>query len=284
MNRKGYDLEELVRMYFDRQGFFALRGISYTYETEQITDIDVWLYGRQSASVRTRAVVDVKSKRSPKAFERILWVRGMQLALGCDRAIVATTDRSARVASFARQQNVALLTKDFLGRLQAKLQMRGRMTLEQFAANVQCYSEHKQDGDWLKRISNAKSALLSLRGYRAFNAAIAEFRFFAERVETRPRHREQALRCAYLTAALACVALDSALECVVYDDQRTRQHAIARGVTYGDASVQDNVDRVLEVIAEGIENGRVIAKRVSDALRGVALLRRRPRGLVRGGM
>ena len=114
MARKGSNLEEVVRTYFDRQGFFALRGVSYRYEDEQVTDIDVWLYGRQSASVRTRTIVDVKNKRSPKAFERILWTRGMQLALGCDRAIVATTDRSAKVARFANQQKVALLTKDFL--------------------------------------------------------------------------------------------------------------------------------------------------------------------------
>jgi hypothetical protein len=66
---------------------------------------------RQSASVRTRTIVDVKDKRSPKAFERVLWARGMQLALGCDRAIVATTDRGAKIVRFAHQQKVGLLTR-----------------------------------------------------------------------------------------------------------------------------------------------------------------------------
>jgi hypothetical protein len=53
MARTGAGLEELVRAYFARQGFFALRGVSHRFEEEEVTDIDAWLYGRQSASVRT---------------------------------------------------------------------------------------------------------------------------------------------------------------------------------------------------------------------------------------
>ena len=70
------------------------------------------------------------------------------------------------------------------------------MTLEQFVSNIQLYKEHKQDGDWLRRISEAKSALVSLPGYPAFNKAISEFRFFAERVETKPHQGNK--RCAAL--------------------------------------------------------------------------------------
>ena len=269
MTQKGPNFEEIVRAFFDWQGSFALRGISYRHENEQVTDIDVWLYSRQSASARIRTIVDVKNKRSPKAFERILWVRGMQQALGCDRAVVATTERNAKISKFAHQQKVTLLTKEFLNRLQNKLDITNRLTLEQFLGNIQRYKEHKQDGDWLRRISDAKSALISLQGYPAFNKAIAEFSFFAERVETRPHHREQALRGAYLTAALACIALDSALERVVYDDQISRYQAIADGVTYGDAgdaSVQRSIETVLDVITEGMENGRVISRQAQDAL------------------
>ena len=143
------------------------------------------------------------------------------------------------------------------------------MTFEQFVNNIQEYKEHKQDGDWLRRIHDAKSALISLSGYPAFNKTIAEFRFFAERLETRPHHKEQALRGAYLTAALACIALDSALERVVYDDQALRYKAITHGVRYGDtgdARVQTSIKTVLEVIVEGMENGRVVSRQAQDAL------------------
>ena len=266
MTQKGPGFEELVRAYFAHQGFFALRGTKYKHEDEEVTDIDVWLYSRQSASVRTRTVVDVKSKAAPRAFERILLVRGLQLALGCDKGVVATTNDSSKVARFAQQQKVSLLTKAFLDRTKNKPATRDRMTLEQFTKNIQKYEQQKRDGDWLRYITDAKSALISLRGYSAFNKAMIGFRFFAERAETRPYHKEQALRGAYLTAALACIALDSALERVVYDDSSTRYHAIENGVTYGDASVQSSIKRVLDVIAEGMENGRVISKRARDAM------------------
>jgi hypothetical protein len=113
-------------------GVYVYRCVSYQFEDEEVTDIDAWLYGRQSASVRTRTIVDVKDKQSPKAFERVLWARGIQLAFGCDRAIVATTDRGAKIVRFAHQQKVGLLTKDFLDRLQSKIDTSDRMTLEQF--------------------------------------------------------------------------------------------------------------------------------------------------------
>jgi hypothetical protein len=266
---KGPMLEELVRAYFSQQGLFALRGISLRFEADEVTDVDVWVYGRQSASVRTRTLVDVKNKRSPKALERILWARGMQLALGCDRAIVATTDNNPKVVRFAHQQKIAILTKEFLERLQKGIDIKGRLTLEEFTANIRSYKENKLDGDWLRRISDAKSALVSLHGYPAFNAAMSAFGFFAERSETRPQHKEQALRAAFLTAGLACIALDSALERIVYEDSHSRYKAIATGVTYGDAGdskVQNSIDTVLSIIASGMENGRVVALQAREAL------------------
>jgi hypothetical protein len=266
---KGAGLEELVRAYFARQGFFALRGVRVRFEDEEITDIDVWLYGRQSASVRTTTIVDVKDKRSPKAFERILWTRGTQLALGCDRAIVATTDGGPKIVRFAQQQKVGLLSKDFLQRLQNKIDTTDRLTAEQFLECIQQYRDHKQDGDWIKLISDAKSAIISLHGYPAFNKAMSVFRFFAERAQTRPQNREQAIRGAYMAAALACIALDSALERVVYEDSTSRFKAIAAGVTYGDAGdarVQNSIDTVLSVMTGGMENGRVVARQAREAL------------------
>src|SRR3546814_11470222 len=98
---------------------------------------------------------------------------------------------------------------------------------------------------------------------------MAGFRFVAERAQTRPQHKEQAVRAAYLAAALACIALDAALEHVLYEDGATRYKAIAAGVTYGDAGdakVQKSIDTVLSVISEGMENGRVVARQAKEAL------------------
>ena len=270
---KGAGLEELARAYFARQGFVAIRSVSIQFEEEEVTDADVWLYGRQGGGVRTRALVDVKDKKSPKAFERIMWARGMQLALGCDRAVVTTTDNNAKVTRFAQQQKVALLTAAFLRHWAGGDDvLKDRLSLEELIASIQTYAGQKQDGDWLKQIAVAKSAVVSLAPYPAFNKAISSFRFFAERAATRPQHREQALRGAFLSAALACMALDAALEKLAFEEPSTRHRLLYSGVTYGDGGdnrVQSSIDTVLVVISKGMKNGRAIARQTSDALEGM---------------
>ena len=196
----------------------------------------------------------------------------MQLALGCDRVIVATTYRNPKAMRFAQKQNVALLNKDFLRRLQDNIDTSSRITAEQFAKIIAAYSDHKLDGDWLERLARAKSALVSLNDYPAFIKAMTEFKFFAKRADTRPQHKEQAIRSAFVTAGLACVALDSALEQILYEDIGGRYQAISRGVTYGDAGdagVQNSIDTVLNVISAGMENGNVVARQARDALDGL---------------
>lgn len=267
---KGAGLEELARAYFARQGFVAIRSVSIQFEEEEVTDVDVWLYGRQGGGVRTRSLVDVKDKKSPKAFERIMWARGMQLALGCDRAIVTTTDTNAKVTRFAQQQKVTLLTAAFLRHWAGGDDiLKERLSLEELVSSIQSYAGQKQDGDWIKQIAMAKSAVVSLAPYPAFNKAISSFRFFAERAATRPQHREQALRGAFLSAALACMALDAALEKLAFEDPATRHRLLYSGVTYGDAGdnrVQASIDTVLAVISKGMKNGRAIARQTNDAL------------------
>lgn len=267
---KGAGLEELARAYFARQGFVAIRSVSIQFEEEEVTDVDVWLYGRQGGGARTRSLIDVKDKKSPKAFERIMWARGMQLALGCDRAIVTTTDTNAKVTRFAQQQKVALLTAAYLRHWAGGDDiLKERLGLEEFNSSIQSFGGQKQDGDWIKQIAMAKSAVVSLPPYPAFNKAISSFRFFAERAATRPQHREQALRGAFFSAALACMALDAALEKLTFEDPATRHRLLYSGVTYGDSGdsrVQASIDTVLAVISKGVKNGRSIARQTGDAL------------------
>jgi hypothetical protein len=259
---KGAVLEELVRAYFARQGFFVLRSVPYRFDDEDVTDLDVWFYSRQAASARIRAIVDVKNKRSPKAFERVLWVKGIQATLKCDRAFIATTDANPKVARFAQGQQIQVLSKGFLERLEKKLSMDDRLTLEEFVSTVQQYAAHKQDGDWLRIISEAKSAVACMGGFPAFNRAMFAFRFFGERAEVRMQHRDIALRCALQAAALACIALDAGLERMVFEDGDRRFASVVEGINYGDTGdgrVQASVRSALSALAEGLPNGRAIA-------------------------
>lgn len=266
---KGALLEELVRAYFARQGFFVLRSVPYRFDGEDVTDIDVWIYSRQAASARIRAIVDIKNKRSPKAFERILWVKGIQSALNCDRAIIATTDANPKVARFAQSQQIQVLSKGFLERLEKKLSRDDRLTLEEFAVAVQKYPAHKQDGDWLRIIGEAKSAVACMGGFPAFNRAMFAFRFFGERAEVRLQHRDVALRCALQAASLACIALDAGLERTVFEDGDRRFASVIEGINYGDdgdGRVLASVKSALSVLTEGLPNGRTIAAQAQQHL------------------
>lgn len=266
---KGPVLEELVRAYFAQQGYFAVRSASYRFGGSEVTDIDVWLYGRQGAGARVRAIVDVKNKRSPKALERIVWARGMQDVLGADLAIVATTDTDPNVARFARGANVSLLTKPFLTRLEQGLGIASRLSLEEFVALVRANPSAKMDGDWVKIIESVRSVLISTPGFGAFNQATVAFRFFAQKVATRTQHFDQVLRCAYLVAAYSCIALDHALSGLAYDSADSKKTAIVTGVRFGSDDfdrVQSSMRSMLDVVASRMENGRVVAAQASQAL------------------
>ena len=43
---KGYRLEELLRAYFLRAGFFVVRSVPFQDAGDDLTDIDLWLYER----------------------------------------------------------------------------------------------------------------------------------------------------------------------------------------------------------------------------------------------
>ena len=266
---KGPALEELVREYFAKQGYFALRSVPFRYEGEDVTDVDVWLYSRQAASARIRGLVDVKNKRSPKAFERILWVKGLQNALGCDRAFVATTDANPAAVRFAASQKISVLTKGFLDRLEKRLDNDIRLTLEAFVELINTNAAHKQDGNWVRVLEDAKSAVASLNGFSAFNRTMIAFRFFSERAEVRMQHKDIAVRCALLSAALACVAIDGALERYVFEEAESRYQGLEDGVMFGDSGdgrAKKSLESALVAISEGMENGRAIAAKAKDHL------------------
>ena len=269
MIHKGPMLEEVVRTYFAEQGYFALRSVAYLHAGQQVTDIDVWIYRRHTTGIRTKGIVDVKNKRSPKAFERILWTRGLQLALNYDHALVATASNNPLVNAFAHGHGVDVISRQYLMPWKGRYERSGRISHDELVKRMATYEGHKQDGDWIRRIYESKAALVSGTSFRSFNKVIGSFGFFAERVSTRRYQRELVLRGLHLTAAVACIALDSALFQLAYSDQGTRYEAIADGVTYGEsenARTRESIDAVLNVIEGGLENGRVVAKGAREVI------------------
>lgn len=269
MSNKGTSMEELVRNYFSQQGFFAVRSIPYRFDGSDISDIDVWIYGRQSASARIKGIIDVKNKKTPKVFERILWTKGMQLATNCDKAIIVTTDSTPSAVKFAKTLNIPIISKNFIEKLEHKLPHDSRLSMEELVAQVRGYIAHKQDGDWIKHLEDAKSSLISLNSFQSFNRIMMSFQFFAERAEVRPQQWEIATRLSVFTASLACIALDASLEPFVFEGSQLRHKGIMQGVTYGDSgdeATTDRINKVLQLISENMENGRTLSLSIENRI------------------
>lgn len=44
INNKGQKMEEILRIYFLKSGYYVSRGIPFKYRNFDVTDIDLWLY------------------------------------------------------------------------------------------------------------------------------------------------------------------------------------------------------------------------------------------------
>lgn len=107
---KGSMAEECLREYFSGLGSYVLRGVPVRQGSENVTDIDLWVYTRATAHSRHVAIVDIKNKKRGKAFERAIWVKGLQSALGADEAIIASQGVKDSAHRFSDQLNVRVIS------------------------------------------------------------------------------------------------------------------------------------------------------------------------------
>ncbi len=263
---KGPLLEETLRAYFLQAGYFVVRGVGFIYEGFDVTDIDIWLYGRASSVSREIAIVDIKNKRTPQAIERIFWVSGLKKAVGADRAIVATTDRRIEVKEFGRKLDVLVLDGQFLSKLESKdAHLASRLSDEEFYALIGSYELSKLDGDWKGRAKSCKALLSSGLSFDTCNAWLAHGRFFAEQAATKKTQAQTALRCLYMVCAYLAVAVDYELRDISFLESSVRAKVIADGFTYGSkgrSGMKKLVDLSMGLVAEYANDGRAIASQV----------------------
>ena len=115
---KGAVLEEVLRAYFLRAGFFVIRGVPFRFADEDLTDVDLWLYERPTGTSRRVQICDIKYKQRPKAVERIFWTSGLAAALDVDGAYVATTDKRKSLRSVADKLDLQLIDGTDIQRIQ----------------------------------------------------------------------------------------------------------------------------------------------------------------------
>jgi len=265
---KGYQLEELLRRYFIRSGYFTVRGVPFVYEGFEITDIDIWLYDRPSSVSRQRIIVDTKNRSTPKAIERIFWTKGLQQVLGFEQAIVATTDKRPAVSEFGREHDVLILDGAFVSRLQKSSEsLEGRLTEEQFVDLIGTYRPTKATGDWKGRFKAIKRPLAGNLGYNAINSWLIEARFFAEQSQLVTTHSEIALRVLYVLASFIAIAFDFVMKDLAFSEPSAKLAALNDGLRHGSqgaAGTKQLIDLATGLIEQYVPEQRMLAPRIRE--------------------
>ena len=265
---KGYKMEELLRNYFLQAGYYVVRGVPFVYEGFDVTDIDVWLYGRASSVSREITIVDSKNKKTPQAIERIFWVQGLKIATKATNAIVATNDRRQAVKDFGKELGIPVLDGLFLGKLK-KFEDSSRLTEEEYFKKIDDYALSKIDGDWRGRMQTSKSLLAKGLSFDSCNEWLLNGRFFAEQVITKPNQREVALKSLYLICSYIAIAIDYILREYSFLEQAERSTLIKDGFSYGSKG-SSGFKKILNVtmglVEQHAKDGLLISNQVRSSV------------------
>tara|TARA_R110002020_G_scaffold78614_2_gene197590 strand:- start:8119 stop:9168 length:1050 start_codon:yes stop_codon:yes gene_type:complete len=263
---KGFEMEEKLRNYFLKSGYFVVRGVPFGYKGFDVTDIDLWLYSRESSLARNITIVDVKNKKTPQAIERIFWAKGLAKAVNANNVIVATTDRRKEVKDFGRELEVLVLDGAFISKLsQSDNFLKNRFSDEEFLEAIDNYSLGKLDGDWKGQILKSKSLLSKDIGFDSCNQWLEVARFFAEQTLTKPSQKETALRCFYYSLSLFSIGLDFILKELSFLDHEERLSRLVEGFTFGSkgrAGVTQMLSTSLSLIEQFAPEGKALSSQV----------------------
>jgi len=268
--KKGEVLEEVLRSYFLKAGYFVVRGVPFNYEGFDITDIDLWIYGRTSSVSREIAIVDIKNKKTPQAIERIFWVQGLKSAVKASNAIVATTDRRVEVKDFGREQGVLVLDGNFISRLtRSENVINSRLTEEELFDEIGKYTLGKIDGDWKGRVLQSKSLLTKSLSFDSCNLWLEHGKYFAEQVLVKPPHKELAYRLCYLISSYIAVAVDYLLRELSFSEEQEKEKNLNSGFRYGDRGLRGTnsiINASLSLVQQFAENGTSVSNQVRKNL------------------
>ncbi|MCT8285835.1 hypothetical protein NYQ43_09020 [Xanthomonas translucens pv. translucens] len=210
---KGAVLEEVLRNYFLKSGFYVVRGVPFRLAEDDATDVDLWLYERPTGSSRRVQICDIKYKQRPKAVERILWTSGLARALTVDGAYVATTDKRQALQPLARRLDLHLIDGNDIQRIQDSQSLSDvvRISDEQLLEKIRVVEVSAMT----RRLQDARSDILSALaegfGDKSSVRSLEAFSNLADlAVKSRPDSEQArlAVRLAYLAASVLCVSLD----------------------------------------------------------------------------
>lgn len=252
--KKGAEAEEALRNYFNNLGYYVVRGCKFRYKQFDVTDVDLWLYGKNSALTRERINVDIKNKKTPQALERVLWAKGLQSILRLDRCMVATTEYRDDVRQFGLQHGITVLDGSFLKRLiNSEKGRQERIEEEYFLDEVEKESLGKLGGDWRGRYEAGKSRLLEMLNFDGCNAWLNDIRYFIEQSAERGRSSESARRLMYFCVSGFLISVDFVLREHAVSSQDHREDMLENGFRFG-AYGKSYTDKIGSLAADLVVN------------------------------
>lgn len=242
---KGEIMEEQLRTYFLNNGYYVVRGIKYAYDSYEITDIDLMLYGRVSILSRERTNVDIKNKKSPKAFERILWTKGVQTLLNFDNCVVATMDRKDSVKKYANKHNITLLDGSFLQKLNYTLTDRiSEEELLNLFGSITSYKEFPNQ-NWRTLYEKSKSSLLDELDFSGYNSNLIILNYFFNKIFD-PQKKEISVRAIYIFLSHNLLILDYILKDIAFLEVEERKSVLRNGFKYGNLG-EEGLKRTIDM-------------------------------------
>ena len=247
-NTKGLVAEECLRAYFLDIGYYVVRGIYFQYKGENVTDIDLWLYNKNSLLTRERINVDVKDKKRPQATERLLWAKGIQKILEFDSCIVATSDKRQVLREFGQEFDIKILDGNFLSRIKER-EFPNRFTEEEFAQEVSPNTTPKSIKSWYGRLLQSKARLLNGLDFSGANATLDDVKYFLECTITAKSRQEQAFRCLYLSLSHLLLILDFVQQKTLFLEENKRKIALDNGLRYGELG-REGIESYIDIAAQ----------------------------------
>jgi hypothetical protein len=266
---KGPAAEEALRNYFLSIGYFVVRGCKFRYSRFDVTDVDLWLYGKSSALHRERINVDIKNKKTPQALERIFWAKGLQSVLGLDGCIVATTDSRPDVRAFGLEHGVTVLDGAFLGRLvKSGRSHQERLTEEALLGELDRESLGKLGGDWRGRYESGKSRILDALSFDGCNAWLDDINYYVEQSIQAAGQPTAGWRLVYLSLANFLISVDFILREHIASDHDQRRQLLESGFRYGSAgqAYTEKVGRLAAALVVSVVSQSGIGDEVQRAL------------------
>ncbi len=233
---KGGTAEEALRLYFQQLGAFVVRGVKVRAGRDHVTDIDLWVYTRASVHARHIAIVDIKNKKRAKGYERLIWLKGLQAAVGADEAIVGTTASKEDLAPFATRMGLKLLSSQVFKAVVARYSVQNdRLASEDLEKMWRTIKFDGGETIAARMETNLVEIGLGL-SFTSLNIWIDEAAKFLVYSYDHERSPAEAARAALLCASLAAVAADYVGRTTAFDDPESRRTYFREGLIFGNAA------------------------------------------------